>query len=377
MSAEPIDLATLENQLLAYVDAGFPQRAEKLVRDALLTAPEEPGLLGWLALTLQQQDRYDEALEVINAAVAVAPEDDRLHRIRSRVLMLRGDAGEAIDAAAETVRLGPENVRNLKTQANILAIEGRYADAVDIAERALATAPEDHELHAIVAVCQRHLRDLTAADQAFAEALRLQPHDAELWKEYSQLQLMRGRVTRFHEAVASAARADPETDVSALLCWPICLTFYRSRWVLALAAVLALSATVVGRVAAGVLATGVLADALRWPLRGGALGRRGFRLSSRAHRWTVAAGMATLALAVALLLVSATTGSPRVGVGAAAAVLVLWLLCALDNVTESLGAQDSERGPVRRLWASLAGIVTDDLTGLRQRVARRVPTLRP
>lgn len=372
-----IDLEALENRLVAYTETGHHAKAERLIREALTVYPDEPDLLGWLGTSLGSQGRRDEALDALRRAISLDPDNDRLHWIRSRVLYQDGQGKAAIEAAEETSRLDPQDVENLKSQALILGAEQRFRKARDLARQALELAPEDGQLHGIVAVCERQLRNYDASERAFIEALRLLPDEEELWKEYALLCVFRGKVRESFDAYLSANRAKPSLDISADLSWPICVIAERPRWMLPLAVLLlALFGDHAGwlgaaaRIGAALIAVGVLVDVVRWPVRGGAMAWRGLRASSRTHRVAVFLSTTALCASVALVLVSAIGGGALAWQLAIGTVVAMWLLFSWDTVVEVAAG---EADAVPRLIAvpgMVFAVLWFDLSGLWLRVRR-------
>ncbi|HZE40218.1 MAG TPA: tetratricopeptide repeat protein [Stackebrandtia sp.] len=372
----------LQNRLRAYGETDRPVEGERLVREALLSHPDDTDLLGWLAIMLGMQDRWTEGLDVLDDALAMAPDDDRLHWIRSTLLFETGDCAGAVATIDRAVELDPEDVGNLQKQAALLAAEHRFDEAEAVARRALERDPANAELLAVVGVCARQRGDIDAAVEALAESLRHDPGQADVWKLLGLMQLLRGRARPSIEALRNAVGVDPSMNLASYLAWPITNTAWRPRWLLPLAAALTLLGGLDGgwgtacRVAAGAVIAGALADAARWPFLGGSTSWRALRVSSR-WQWLSFVGGSALLLGIsALLAIALFTGATAAAWWAVPAVAALW---AIGTLEMSMGPDEDYDLPLAtRLRENLAYWIGADIAIARRAVkiaSRKRPSM--
>jgi len=112
---------------------------EKILRDALLISPNRPELIYGLAFSLAGQERYEEAIAVMEKLVASNPNSSkisRLHYYYGLILMAGGKSSEAFQAFENMKRASPQlnglfpnDIRGLFSVYESL---GEYARVIDI-----------------------------------------------------------------------------------------------------------------------------------------------------------------------------------------------------------------------------------------------------
>lgn len=99
----------LNAQLRAARNRGDFEEAERLLRGALATAPDNPGLLHHLVLNLKDQGRLQEAEDVARRAVAGHPRSTDLGLDLTAILATRGRLDEAEKVARKAVEEAPDS----------------------------------------------------------------------------------------------------------------------------------------------------------------------------------------------------------------------------------------------------------------------------
>lgn len=189
-----------------------PDLVERQCRSALAGQPESTYALRSLALTLNNQDRLQEALEVANAAVRLAPDDFVAHNYRALVLMNLGRLPESNEAIQEAMRLAPDVAANFDILALIAKCESDWKKLASAAADALRLEP-DHERCASLYVLA--LRELERGEEAIAagrRALEQHPNSAAIHAELAETLLTRGLVDESLEHFRQALQLDPNSE---------------------------------------------------------------------------------------------------------------------------------------------------------------------
>jgi Flp pilus assembly protein TadD len=122
--------------------------AEERYEDALKTlqraaelAPEDLGVRHALGLTLHRLERYGEALACFDAVLAARPDVAPAHVARGESLAASGRVAEAEAAYRRGLELQPGNLAALSGIAGLLSRRGQHAEARAMAEPVLAQQP--------------------------------------------------------------------------------------------------------------------------------------------------------------------------------------------------------------------------------------------
>ncbi|MGL6235990.1 MAG: tetratricopeptide repeat protein [Segniliparus sp.] len=166
----------------ALLGLGRHAQAEAVVRQGLAQDPHDFLLLSQLARSLIGQDKAKEALVAAQGLVAQRPDSDVAHRLVAiaYVKLHRGRLAE--ESARQAVELDPEDGWNHYALAAALMAGLRLGRARACARRAVELDPEEADFHLLVGKLHRFgfaRRGRGAAREAYAEALRLEPENAE------------------------------------------------------------------------------------------------------------------------------------------------------------------------------------------------------
>jgi tetratricopeptide (TPR) repeat protein len=124
--------------------------AERLVREAVRRAPDDPYVLARAAGLMFALERYEEAQAWTRHAAARAPEGfelmGTLAHLTGKLALVRGDE----DTAERFLRVAFEQDPELEAHGRVLAalLErlGRQDEALDVLERAVRARPDDEQL---------------------------------------------------------------------------------------------------------------------------------------------------------------------------------------------------------------------------------------
>jgi tetratricopeptide (TPR) repeat protein len=170
----------MQDKILEALRRNAADEAVQLARGWTQAEPEQPQAHRWLALSLQQQGQYPEALESLQQALSLAPDNPELHLLHAGLLLALRQfeaAGSALDRTAE---LNPNELSAYLMQAH-LALARNDVDEAERITRIAARVEEDHPevvaLSGMIALRRgdgnRALALLSAASQAMPNDPRI------------------------------------------------------------------------------------------------------------------------------------------------------------------------------------------------------------
>ena len=115
--------------------------ALKILERAVQIAPQDIGSRNAMGLILARTERYREALAVFDGVVAIQPDFAGAHCARGAALESMGRLKEAEAAYRHTLDLQPENLGATQGLANLLSRRGAHAEAKPLAEAVLEAEP--------------------------------------------------------------------------------------------------------------------------------------------------------------------------------------------------------------------------------------------
>ena len=189
-----------------------PAAAERYLRELLTHDPGDIRVLALLAGAVEQQERVEEALDLINRAVGLRPDAGYLHFIRGRILLRARKTEEAEAAAREAIALHPNDADAHALLAQVLLFRKQFADALAAADEALAADPEHL---AALNLRSTALVKLDRREESYATiqgALREDPHNAYTHANYGWGLLETGDYAKAKAHFAQSLRADPTDD---------------------------------------------------------------------------------------------------------------------------------------------------------------------
>ncbi len=179
------DLGRLAHRL------GYLEIAEKLLSRYLARHPGNVEAVNNLACALRDQNRYDEAIDLLRDALGAAPAEPILWNSLGTVLSERGDAAQSLPFYDEALRLAPDFYKARYNRANVRMSLGEPRLAIADIDEALTgvTAPtEVATMKMAKALTQMAVGDLDRAfetyearlDPALADAVTFAP-GGERW----------------------------------------------------------------------------------------------------------------------------------------------------------------------------------------------------
>jgi len=319
---------------------GRYEDAERAARDGLAAAPEDGRLLTLLASVLRLRRDYAAALATADRAVAVAPQLADAHAERAENLIVLLRATDAVAAAGEAARLAPLDASLHLVVARAYAAAREHDRARAAAAHGLALDPGSVEGLLTVADVERQAGNREAALAATHAALAIAPESTHGRWLIAVLDAERLRVRRSMRGLREVARDNPASPDLVAMTWPIRGVLSGLRRGLAVGAAVVCALLIAGhwwshaggfaRIVAGVVAAVLTGFAVRVLLPAGRLPWRCLALLPALMRRATAAGLATVAVAVALLVGHAATGWGFLAVLALTLAPVLWAYSMIE-----------------------------------------------
>ncbi|GAA1879636.1 hypothetical protein GCM10009836_71250 [Pseudonocardia ailaonensis] len=188
---------------------GRVEEAERVAREGLAEAPDDPELLGALSATLLRAKRHDEGLAAAEAACAAAPRAERPHRLRALHLSMLGRHPEAVEAGHLAVSLEPHEPAAARAHTTVLQRAGRLAEALAEARRVVALIPDEAAAHLVLADVASDAGDRKLARAEYEATLRIDPENAAARHDLALLDARTRRPARALAGLMAAGRLDP------------------------------------------------------------------------------------------------------------------------------------------------------------------------
>lgn len=176
---------------------------------AIVLEPDNARALVVLARVHLAADRATEALAAAEAAVAAAPDETSPLVARALALTDQRRFGEAAQVADQLLARWPVDAYAQRSAAAILGEARNGQHALDAAWRAVQLAPEEPEGHLVLGLVAARLELFGLAEQAYREALRLEPALAQAGEDVGIIRLERRRYSQALARLAELAAAEP------------------------------------------------------------------------------------------------------------------------------------------------------------------------
>lgn len=163
---------------LSYLHHRLGQTDEAIVilEKVLSRGSERPELFAFLASLYEDQERFDQALLILDRGLTIFPQDSGLLYHKGVTLERTNERVRAIEVMRQVIKESPDHAEALNYMAYSFAEDGQNLDeALDFATRALALKPEGHIFDTLGWVFYRLGR--------FEDARRQLEHAADLMPE--------------------------------------------------------------------------------------------------------------------------------------------------------------------------------------------------
>lgn len=185
-------------------NAGDLDGAEAYLRAAAQVEPDNLDVLGQLALLLDQQQAYDDLIDVYGQMLALTPDDADLYVARAMIHSRLGDSEAALDDLQAAQKIDPSRGYAFLNAAAAASGQRDYLSATEIASAGLAADPESVSLLLRRGLDWLALGDSEAALDDFDAALELDDLNVGgyLWRGRTLM-----RLGRYEDALPDLQRA--------------------------------------------------------------------------------------------------------------------------------------------------------------------------
>jgi tetratricopeptide (TPR) repeat protein len=190
--------------MIALTNAGDRQRKRDVLETLLASGSMRAQVLFQLAFMNQEEQRWAEALDLLDTVVALEPAFLAAHRHRGYVLERLGRWEQAADAHLRAIEIAPEQPDIRYRAAFCLEQVAHWQEASLHYRRFCEAMPDDADACFHLGICLEQLGELDAASEQHRRATRLAPEHARAWfRDGSCLSLLE----RWADAEHSFARA--------------------------------------------------------------------------------------------------------------------------------------------------------------------------
>jgi tetratricopeptide (TPR) repeat protein len=211
-------LPDLTEQANGLADAGYPDRAVRLLSDSLRFHPGNASLLTQLAIACNRAGWPDDGVRYADQALQSDPQSAPARIAKSIAEAQRQHFDQALTEARAVVALAPNLAHARLALANALLGLERDHEALTALDEALRCDPKNAEIHAEIGdVLWHNLKDAAGAMSHFQEARELSPAWPPIYVRVARLSLELGRRDEAREAVAILRKIAPhDPDLAQL-----------------------------------------------------------------------------------------------------------------------------------------------------------------
>ncbi len=151
---------------------------------------------------------------VLEKIVAQEPSDLESLRALERSYLRAGSKKQALATLERLISADPVHAPEALRRAVELALASyRDTDALRFAERAVEVRPDDARAQRLLGDLHRGLRDLDAAQRAYARALSLAPRDYDTALVLAQVEIARGKREQAEQALLTVLSGSPDDEL--------------------------------------------------------------------------------------------------------------------------------------------------------------------
>ncbi len=187
-------------QLLAVIGGGLAMfddpQAERALRTAALSAPDEPTARLQYGAYLAREGMFAEALEHLRAAVQLAQNDPVAHGELGTALALKGDMAGAAEAMERALELAPDDSWTRLLLGLVYVEQGEDETAAEVLVQAADEMHDDAEAQILAA--------LAAASQGWLDSAQVILARAEYSAEGSDIELLHEAEDRLSDGPEAA-----------------------------------------------------------------------------------------------------------------------------------------------------------------------------
>lgn len=163
-----------------------------------------------LAITLQAQGRYDEAIDQCRRAISVASDYADAYNTMGFALQMQGELDRAKEAYSRAIQLKPAFAEAYNHLGVVLSKQDWHDEAVRSYRQALRINPDYAEVHNNLSIALKGLGELDAAIESCRQALILDPNFTEAYFNLASAMRDLGRTDESLANYGHALRINPD-----------------------------------------------------------------------------------------------------------------------------------------------------------------------
>jgi tetratricopeptide (TPR) repeat protein len=188
---------------------GRPERAVEIARKAVELNPSAPNLT-MLAMALDWDNQYDEAIEIALRAVDKDPLSADAHAVLGEVYADRNNWTRALDEGEQAVQLDPNSATVQRSLGYVLSMQGRYREALDTYAKAAELAPKLGYIYISAGKLHMILNEYEDAIAQFEQAVQANPDTPTGYDALGHASALNGDPDRAISTLRKAIELDSE-----------------------------------------------------------------------------------------------------------------------------------------------------------------------
>lgn len=162
------------------------------------------------------EQKYDQAVELLDRLIAIAPNDARYHTCRGVKLKLMGRWDEALRAYEKAIELDPNCANAYLSRGSLHLSQSRYEEALRDFEKALELHPNWPEGYTSRGAVKAVMGDLDGAIADHSKALELNPKFPGAYSNRGMARLFKGEIKQAIEDQNKAIELNPRFALAFL-----------------------------------------------------------------------------------------------------------------------------------------------------------------
>ncbi len=195
-----------------FLERHRPADAEQHARRHLSQSPDDAWGHQTLALALNAQKRYREALAEAKLAVSLSPEEAHIYYTLANVYYHTDLLQECETAVDRAIELCPTHAPYWGLKANVKMAQDNWRGALAAADEGLRHAPTHIHCQNLRALALARLQKKDVAETGFEESLRQDPENALTFAYQGWMYVHHADADKALTAFAEALRLDPTND---------------------------------------------------------------------------------------------------------------------------------------------------------------------
>jgi tetratricopeptide (TPR) repeat protein len=171
---------------------GENDKAEAVLRDLLKQDPTDPASLEQMAQMMLDQNRNQQAIDMLSAAMQTAPKAGLLDLL-GQAYVQQNDFANAEKTYRRSIELEPGEPNHRRGLAQTLATEGKFDEALAQYKKLSEMDPDDPDNYLRIAEMDRQLHRLDDAEQAIVQAKQRAPGNLEVIYSEAMIYEAQGR----------------------------------------------------------------------------------------------------------------------------------------------------------------------------------------